>query len=173
MSETPLVVERRPDRVVARLNRPDKRNAIDREMIGALHELCEELEAEPRTLILTGTDAVFAAGADIGQLRARRAEDARRGINATAFIRIHELPMPVIAALDGYALGGGAEDRQPRANPRDHRCGRCDVCRVASGSLAAIRSAILLTGHLLTADEALTAGLSSLMPPTSASPRRH
>ena len=32
-----------------------------------------------------------------------------RGINANAFVRVHELPMPVIAALDGYALGGGAE----------------------------------------------------------------
>src|SRR5690606_26056695 len=109
MIETPLAVERRPDRVIVRLNRPDKRNAIDREMIDGLHELCEELEAEPRILILTGTDGVFAAGADIGQLRARRADDARRGINAMAFIRIHELPMPVIAAIDGYALGAGAE----------------------------------------------------------------
>lgn len=65
MNEEPLVIDSSPDRVVARLNRPDKRNAIDREMIDALHALCEELEAEPRILILTGADGVFAAGADI------------------------------------------------------------------------------------------------------------
>src|SRR5690554_2166628 len=50
MDEASLVVERRSDRVIARLNRPAKRNAIDREMIDALHALCDELETDPRTL---------------------------------------------------------------------------------------------------------------------------
>ncbi|GAA1758047.1 enoyl-CoA hydratase/isomerase family protein [Agromyces humatus] len=105
----PLLIERRDDRVVATLNRPDVRNAIDQATIDALHLLCAELEAIPRTLILAGAGGVFASGADIAQLRERRADDARRGINAKAFIRVAGLPMPVIAALDGYALGGGAE----------------------------------------------------------------
>lgn len=105
----PLLVEYRDDRVIATLNRPEKRNAIDQDTIDALHALCAELEADPRTLILTGADGVFASGADIAQLRERRADDARAAINATAFIRINELPMPVIAAVEGYALGGGAE----------------------------------------------------------------
>ena len=64
---------------------------------------------EPRILIITGADGYFASGADIAELRERTAADARKGINTTLFIRIAELPMPVIAALDGYALGGGAE----------------------------------------------------------------
>jgi enoyl-CoA hydratase len=98
-----------PARAAATLNRPDKRNAIDQATIDALHALCDELEAEPRTLILTGTDGVFASGADIAQLRERRAADALAGINANAFVRVNELPMPVIAAVDGWALGGGAE----------------------------------------------------------------
>ena len=73
--------------MIATLDRPEKRNAIDQEMIDALHALCGSLEADPRTLILTGSGGVFAAGADIAQLRERTAEDARRGINAAAFIR--------------------------------------------------------------------------------------
>ncbi|WP_292786909.1 MULTISPECIES: enoyl-CoA hydratase/isomerase family protein [unclassified Microbacterium] len=108
-ADEPLLVTRTADRVVATLNRPHKRNAIDQATIDALHALCAELEETPRTLILTGADGVFAAGADIAELRDRRADDARRGINARAFVRVAELPMPVIAAIDGYALGGGAE----------------------------------------------------------------
>lgn len=108
-ADEPLLVTRTADRVVATLNRPHKRNAIDQATIDALHALCAELEETPRTLILTGADGVFAAGADIAELRERRADHARRGINAHAFVRVAELPMPVIAAIDGYALGGGAE----------------------------------------------------------------
>ncbi|WP_025103843.1 enoyl-CoA hydratase/isomerase family protein [Microbacterium paraoxydans] len=108
-ADEPLLVTRTADRVVATLNRPHKRNAIDQATIDALHALCAELEETPCTLILTGADGVFAAGADIAELRDRRADDARRGINAHAFVRVAELPMPVIAAIDGYALGGGAE----------------------------------------------------------------
>ncbi|MBW9094483.1 enoyl-CoA hydratase/isomerase family protein [Microbacterium jejuense] len=108
-AQLPLVVERRDDRVVATLSRPDVRNAIDQRTIDALHELCAELERQPRTLILIGADGVFASGADIAQLRDRGAADARRGINTRAFQRVRNLPMPVIAAIDGYALGGGAE----------------------------------------------------------------
>jgi enoyl-CoA hydratase len=104
----PLHVEISDDRVVATLTRPGVRNAIDQEMIDAVHELCAELEQTPRTLLLIGSDGVFASGADIAQLRERRADDARRGINTRAFQRIRDLPMPVIAAIDGYALGGGA-----------------------------------------------------------------
>src|SRR5699024_5749572 len=46
---------------------------------------------------------------DIAQLRQRRRQDALRGVNSQLFSRIKDLPMPVIAAIDGFALGGGAE----------------------------------------------------------------
>lgn len=180
MDEASLVIERRQDRVIAQLNRPAKRNAIDREMIDALHALCEELEAEPRTLIITGSAGVFAAGADISQLRARRADDARRGINATAFIRIHELPMPVVAAIDGFALGGGAElayaadirIATPTLKIGNPETGLGIIAAAgASWRLReivgeALASELLLTGRLLTADEALAAGLVSGVHPS-------
>ncbi|MET0829611.1 MAG: enoyl-CoA hydratase/isomerase family protein [Microbacterium sp.] len=188
MSEGPLLIERRPDRIVATLNRPDKRNAIDQAMIDAFHDLCAELEVTPRTLILTGANGTFAAGADIAQLRDRRAEDARRGINATAFIRISELPMPVIAAIDGYALGGGAE----LAYAADIRIGSTALKignpETGLGIIAAAgatwrlpeivgdarASELLLTGRILDADQALAAGLvSSIHPSDELLPAAH
>ncbi|WP_336640766.1 enoyl-CoA hydratase/isomerase family protein [Microbacterium sp. USHLN272] len=184
----PLLIEQRDDRVLATLNRPERRNAIDLATIDALHELCAELEADPRTLILTGAGGDFAAGADIAQLRERRADDARRGINATAFLRVAELPMPVIAALDGYALGGGAE----LAYAADIRIATASL-RIGNpetglGILAAAgatwrlpeivghaRAAdLLLTGRALGADDALAWGLiSAIHPPEQLLPAAH
>ncbi|RAE63156.1 hypothetical protein DN540_34435, partial [Burkholderia multivorans] len=108
-TDGPLLIERRPDRMIIRLNRPEVRNAIDLTMVEALHEVCAELEAHPQVAILTGTGGTFAAGADIGQLRERRRDDALAGINSKIFSRILDLPMPVIGLIEGYALGGGAE----------------------------------------------------------------
>ena len=174
MSEA-LLVERHPDRVVVTLNRPETRNAIDQTTIDALHEVCAVLEDEPRTLILTGSGGVFASGADITQLRDRRADDARKGINAMAFIRINELPMPVIAAIDGYALGGGAE----LAFAADIRIGTPTLkigspetglgIMAAAGATWRLReivgesraSDLLLTGRIIDADLALAWGVVS------------
>jgi enoyl-CoA hydratase/carnithine racemase len=104
-----LNVEDRDDRIIVTLNRPAKRNAIDAELVDALHTVCATLEREPRLLLLTGSDGVFAAGADIEQLRARGRLDALAAINMGLFERIRRLPMPSLAAIDGPALGGGAE----------------------------------------------------------------
>lgn len=104
-----LDYERRSDRAVITLNRPEKRNAIDAAMVASLHAVCGDLEADPLPAILTGGTEVFAGGADIAQLRERRAPDALAGINSGIFDRIARLPMPTVAAIAGYALGGGAE----------------------------------------------------------------
>lgn len=175
MSDEPLLIERSADRVVATLNRPDVRNAIDQAMVDELHALCEEIEREPRALILIGTDGVFASGADIGQLRERTADDARKGINSTVFRRIRSLPMPVIAAVDGYALGGGAELAYA-ADIRiaTHRV-RFGNPETGLGIIAAAgatwrlpeivgharASELLLTGRMIDAEEALAWGLVS------------
>lgn len=108
-TSSPLIIERLEDRTIIRLNRPEVRNAIDLDMVEALHSVCAELEANPKVAIITGSDGVFAAGADIGQMRNRGREEALAGINSKVFSRIQELPMPVIALVEGYALGGGAE----------------------------------------------------------------
>lgn len=97
------------DRAVLTLDRPEARNAIDADMVASLHEVCGRLETAPKPLIITGGTETFAAGADIAQLRERRTTDALAGINSGVFSRIAALPMPTVAAIAGYALGGGAE----------------------------------------------------------------
>ncbi|GAA0036758.1 enoyl-CoA hydratase/isomerase family protein [Brevibacterium metallidurans] len=172
-TDGPLLIERRPDRMIIRLNRPEVRNAIDLTMVEALHEVCAELEAQPKVAILTGTGGTFAAGADIGQLRERRRDDALAGINSKIFSRILDLPMPVIGLIEGYALGGGAE----LAFACDFRIGtpstKIGNPEPGLGILAAAGAAwrlrelvgeprakeILLAGRTVNADEARSIGL--------------
>lgn len=108
MSET-LKIEDRGDRMVVTLHRPDARNAINVLMITELRDVCAVLERDPKPLILTGHGGVFAGGADIAELRERGAEQALQGINRNLFDRIARLQQPTVAAVEGYALGGGAE----------------------------------------------------------------
>ncbi|WP_295014863.1 enoyl-CoA hydratase/isomerase family protein [uncultured Microbacterium sp.] len=188
MTDASLRIERFADRVVATLDRPAVRNAIDQALIDALHALCTELEEDPRILILTGAGGIFASGADIAQLRARRAEDALAGINTHAFRRIRRLPMPVIAAIDGYALGGGAE----LAYAADLRLGtprtRIGNPETGLGILAAAGATwrlpqivgearateLLLTGRVLDAQDALAWGmLGSVHEPEELLPAAH
>lgn len=175
MTAGALRVERHDAYVLATLDRPERRNAIDQATIDDLHALCAELEASPATLVLAGAGGVFAGGADIAQLRDRRAADALRGINATAFARVHALPMPVIAALEGFALGGGAE----LAFAADIRFAsptlRLGNPEPGLGILAAagatwrlpeiaghgVAADLLLTARIVDADEALRLGIVS------------
>ncbi|MGO4534448.1 enoyl-CoA hydratase/isomerase family protein [Leifsonia sp. 2MCAF36] len=189
MSDQPsLTVEERSDRVVVTLNRPERRNAIDQRMVDELHRVCASLEVAPRILILAGAGGVFASGADIAELRERTAADAERGINDTIFSRIAALPMPVIAALDGYALGGGAE----LAYAADLRIGtprlRIGNPETGLGIIAAasalwrlpqlvglpLATELVLTGRILDGEEALAAGLvSDLYEPGELLPAAH
>lgn len=177
MTHETLVVAEGADRWEVRLNRPEVRNAIDAAMVAELHGVCSALEADPKVLILAGTGSgaggVFASGADIAQLRERRRDDALAGINSTLFSRIAKLPMPVIAALDGYALGGGAE----LAFAADFRIGTPNLKignpETGLGILAAagaswrlkelvgepVAKQILLAGRVLDADEAMAVHL--------------
>jgi enoyl-CoA hydratase len=168
-----ILVTRLADRVIVQLNRPDVRNAINQAMVDELHSVCAELEVSPRILIVIGGDGIFASGADIAELRERTGADALKGINTKLFIRIADLPMPVIAALDGYALGGGAE----LAYAADFRIGTPRVrignpetglgITAPAGALWRLRELvgeplakeILLAGRVLDADEALAAHL--------------
>jgi enoyl-CoA hydratase len=94
------------------LNDPDKRNAIGQEMVDSMHRNLDELARrdDVGALVVTGAgDKAFAAGADIAQLRDRRAPQALAAINSALFKRLEDFPVPSIAAIRGWALGGGCE----------------------------------------------------------------
>jgi enoyl-CoA hydratase len=168
-----LLIDDREDRVVVTLNRPSARNAINLEMIDSLHQVCAELERSPRFLVLRGSGGVFAAGADIRELRERGRLDALRGINSSLFERVARLPMPTVAVVDGAAIGGGGE----LAYACDFRIGtaltRFGNPEPGLGILAAAGACwrltaligearakeVLLTGRILKPDEALSWGL--------------
>ena len=97
-----------------RLNRPDKRNALNAELVSALKSALDAAEARERSrvIVLTGAGSAFSAGADLSSLRAMRdagpmenREDSRH--LAELFRQIYEHPMPVIAKVNGHAIGGG------------------------------------------------------------------
>ncbi len=94
------------------LNRPEVRNAIDAQMIEDLGRALDAMAEDDslRVLIITGAGGkAFAAGADIAQLKQRGLADALRRINAALFRRLEEQAIPSIAAIRGFALGGGCE----------------------------------------------------------------
>ncbi len=98
---------------VVTINRPEARNAIDRQTTVELRRALDELASkdEAQVMILTGAGGkAFVSGADIGDLKARKRDDALRGgINASLFRAVEDFPRPTIAAIEGYALGGGCE----------------------------------------------------------------
>lgn len=155
------------------LARPEKKNSIDAAMVAELHSVCERLEATPKTLVISGSGGVFAAGADLVEMRQRRSPEALAGINSFLFRRLQHLPMPVIAAVDGWALGGGAElaySADFRIATARARFGNPEVgLGIAAAAGGAWRLSklvgeplakhILLAGRILGADEALASGL--------------
>ena len=115
MSDQPLVL-REVESPLARviINRPDKLNALNAEVIGQLAESLSALGRDDtvRVIVLTGAgDKAFVAGADIAEMAALTPEQAREFARRGQRIGtlIDELDKPVIAAIGGFALGGGCE----------------------------------------------------------------
>lgn len=105
-----LQVERRGRSLLVGLDRPGKRNALDEQTVEAFHDALAQAAREPCVLVVhSTTPGVFAAGADIAELRERSADDALRAINAGLFARLAAHRWPTVAVVDGPALGGGCE----------------------------------------------------------------
>lgn len=94
-----------------RLNRPEARNALSPEAMDELATELERLDPDPdvRCVVIAGSDEVFAAGADIRAMSERSFEEALRHPAAQFWRRLAAIKTPTIAAVSGYALGGGCE----------------------------------------------------------------
>lgn len=110
-----LLVDHRGDRLQVTINRPERRNALSLELLDRLGETFTRFAADTslKCAVLTATgDRCFAAGGDLKELDAVRSEAGTLAMSRrarTALDAVRRFPVPVIAALNGHALGGGAE----------------------------------------------------------------
>jgi methylglutaconyl-CoA hydratase len=110
--ETVRVEQRGPAAWIT-LNRPDVRNAFNEVLIADLTAAFRSLPGETRAVVLTGEGSVFCAGADAAWMKKSRSyteeENARDAAGMAAMLRaVDECPCPVLARVNGHALGGGS-----------------------------------------------------------------
>ncbi|HEX2142342.1 MAG TPA: enoyl-CoA hydratase-related protein [Candidatus Limnocylindria bacterium] len=113
-STQPLIlVERQDDQRTAlvRLNRPKQLNALNAQVMDELCATLEDLDRDEsvRAIVVTGNERAFAAGADIGEMADATPVDMLKGNRIGQWDRIRRIGKPVIAAVNGWALGGGCE----------------------------------------------------------------
>ena len=112
MKTEPVLTERPEDGIVlVRINRPEARNALDMATRKALAATFEALHDDPsvRAIVLTGNEQAFAAGADLREFVDAGAVEILQRRSERYWNAIARTPQPVIAAINGYALGGGLE----------------------------------------------------------------
>lgn len=186
MSDAPLIAVTRSGGVAELvLNRPDKRNALDEAMVAELRDACAAIDRDPqvRVVILRGAGKTFSAGGDIDAWSGETPlAFGRRWIRDghDAFDALARLRQPVIALLDGHALGGGLE----LAACADYRIAEAHVKLGQpetglgvvpgwSGTQRAVRRfgaqavrRMALFGEILTADEARALGIVDRVVPS-------
>ncbi|WP_018477187.1 enoyl-CoA hydratase-related protein [Pontibacter roseus] len=93
------------------LNRPKELNALNLQLMGELRDALKELDEneEVRAIIITGNERAFAAGADIKQMAGKTAIDMLNMDQFSTWDQIRKTKKPIIAAVSGFALGGGCE----------------------------------------------------------------
>lgn len=177
-----LIIERlRPHVALLRLNRPEARNALNMELRRALADAFRAFDAdeEVRVAVITGNDQAFAAGADLRELAdASAVEMMLRGTHRL-WQAIADFPKPIVAAVNGYALGGGCElalhadiviaGENAKFGQPEVRLG---IMPGAGGTQRLLRAAgrhramlLLLTGEIVDAREARAMGFVSRVVP--------
>ena len=94
------------------IDRPAVKNALDLQTVKDVRAALQSLAGDPDVgvLIITGAgETSFVSGADINDIRGRGRDEGMAGINSSLFAEIERFPRPTIAAINGYALGGGCE----------------------------------------------------------------
>src|SRR5688500_15100445 len=179
-TDGPLLVRLEEATAVVTLNRPEQRNALNHELFTLLREVIAEArdDASVRALVLTGADdRSFCAGADIRSMQAMAVDAAREWslLGHAVFQSLEALPKPVIAAINGVALGGGCELALAcdfRFMAETAQLGQPEIKlglmpgwggtqRLPRIVGEAVAKDLILTGRLMRPDEALRAGLAT------------
>jgi enoyl-CoA hydratase len=170
-----VLVEHEPPIAVVRLNRPEARNALSDALMDDLVARLSELDAddEVRCIVLAGDERAFAAGADIAELAAATAVELYQAPRVARWDAIRKLSTPLVAAVSGWCLGGGCElamtcdlivasDTARFGQPETGLGiipGAGGTQRLARAVGKAVAMDMVLTGRVLTAEEAHSAGL--------------
>ncbi|MFC6997645.1 enoyl-CoA hydratase-related protein [Rufibacter roseus] len=101
----------RPQVALIQLNRPKELNALNLQLMGELRDALKELDDndQVRAIVITGNERAFAAGADIKQMAGKTAVDMLNIDQFSTWDQIKKTKKPIIAAVSGFALGGGCE----------------------------------------------------------------
>lgn len=163
------------------LNRPKELNALNRQLMLEIRDALRELDEDDnvRVVILTGGQKVFAAGADIKQMADATAIDMLNIDQFSTWDQIKKTRKPIIAAVSGFALGGGCElamtcdmimaSETARFGQPEIKIGTMPGAggtqRLTRAVGKAMAMELVLTGKFLTAQEALAAGLINRIVP--------
>jgi enoyl-CoA hydratase len=168
-------VERDDPVAVVLLNRPQQLNALSDDLMEQLVSALQELDADDgvRCIVLGGNERAFAAGADIGELARASAIELYFARRIERWDAIRNLWTPLVAAVSGYCLGGGCElalacdlivasESAKFGQPETSLGiipGAGGTQRLTRAVGKALAMDVILSGRMLSADEALTAGL--------------
>ncbi|NWG52761.1 MAG: enoyl-CoA hydratase [Hydrogenophilaceae bacterium] len=111
MTYQTILLEKADAVAVIRLNRPEALNALNRQVLADISAALDDVEADPaiRCILIAGSEKAFAAGADIKEMADKSYADVMREDLFAGWDRLTKCRKPIIAAVAGYALGGGCE----------------------------------------------------------------
>jgi len=106
-----ILTETRGRTALVTLNRPQALNALNKQLMDELMDALEAFDKDDTigAMVITGNEKAFAAGADIKEMAGKSAEEMKSSDQVEVFGRIRSVEKPVIAAVSGWALGGGCE----------------------------------------------------------------
>lgn len=108
-----VIFEKKNHTAVITIDKPATLNALCQDLIQQINDALDKAETDPQiyTVVITGTGRAFIAGADIGEMYEKDREAIRKWavLGCDLNFRVENMALPVIAAINGYALGGGLE----------------------------------------------------------------